>query len=88
MKFRMKFPCSKCGACCRKIGEIYPELEGPDGSCIYLSSDNLCTIYPNRPLLCNVDKFYEECLKDRMSKEEYYELNLKGCKNLQDDDKI
>lgn len=86
MKYRMKFPCSKCGACCRKIGKIYPELEGPSGACIYLSEDNLCSIYPDRPLLCNVDKYYDEFLKDKMSREEFYNLNLAACKKLQEED--
>ena len=87
MKFKMKFPCSRCGACCRKIGLIYPELARPDGGgCKYLSEDNLCTIYPNRPLLCNVDKFYDEFLKDKMSREDFYELNLSACKKLQEDE--
>lgn len=86
MKFKMKFPCLKCGACCRKIGNIYPELEGPDGSCIYLSSDNLCTIYPDRPLLCNIDKFYEKFLKNKISREEYYRMNLEACKKLQEEE--
>ena len=88
MNFRMKFPCSKCGACCRKIGRVCPDLEGPDGSCIYLSSDNLCSIYQDRPIFCNVDKFYDKYFKDKMSREEFYELNLAECKKLQDDDTI
>ena len=88
MNFRIKFPCSKCGACCRRIGVLYPELEGPDGACIYLSSDNLCTIYPDRPLLCNVDKTYERFFKDKMSREEFYKVNLEACKKLQDNDTV
>lgn len=84
----MKFPCSKCGACCRKIGLLAPELEGPNGVCKYLSEDNLCTIYPDRPIFCNVDKFYDKYMSDKMSREDFYNLNLAECKKLQEDDKI
>lgn len=79
------FVCTKCGLCCRNIGEI-PELADfhtGDGVCIHLSDDNLCDIYSTRPDICNVDKMYELYYNKIMSKAEYEKINLDGCKALQ-----
>lgn len=77
------FNCDKCGECCRNIGgiEIYAELDRGDGVCKYLSG-NLCSIYEKRPLLCRVDESYELYFKEKLSKEEYYDLNYSACKRL------
>lgn len=80
------FKCTKCGICCRNIGGI-PELveyHKGDGICIYLSEDNLCTIYQRRPDICNVEKMYALRYKDIMAKEVYEKLNMEGCHLLQD----
>lgn len=82
----MMFECMRCGICCRKIDKI-PELSKfhvGDGVCIYLSDENLCEIYSNRPDICNVEKMYETYYKGIMSKEEYLHLNMEGCNILQD----
>ena len=80
------FKCTKCGICCRNIGEI-PELaeyHKGDGVCIYLSEDNLCMIYQTRPDICNVEKMYTLRYKDIMTKEVYDKVNMEGCLLIQD----
>jgi Fe-S-cluster containining protein len=55
----MTFPCTLCGACCRRLSDVHPDYRGglplnPDGSCGHLV-DNLCAIYAERPDCCRVD---------------------------------
>lgn len=77
------FPCTQCGICCKHIDRIpaLETLDRGDGQCIYLKG-NLCSIYAYRPDICNVDKIYERFFKDKLTKEEYYQLNQQGCKEL------
>ncbi len=68
-----------------KVGRspIYSSLDRGDGICKYFDfSSNLCTIYKERPLICNVDQMYRVYFKDKMSKEEYYNLNSEACNQL------
>jgi hypothetical protein len=87
MNIPRKFPCSKCGECCKRIGLIAPELVDPEtGWCKYLDPDtNLCTIYEDRPLICNIDRAYDEIFKDKMTRDEWYRENLKYCKKFQNE---
>lgn len=81
------FICDKCGLCCKQIGnsQIYNELNRGDGICKYFDDETkLCTIYHNRPLLCNVDKAYEIYFKEKMSRDEYYKLNYESCKKIKE----
>lgn len=81
-----KFKCTCCGLCCRNISGIplYQDLERGDGICKYLNEKtNLCIIYKTRPLKCNVDEMYKVFFSEKMSIEEYYELNYRACKALQ-----
>lgn len=78
------FICTKCGMCCRNI-DLIPELKEYDignGTCVYLSENNLCTIYDDRPEICNVDKMFEKKYKMIMTREEYEKINEEGCKAL------
>ena len=79
------FQCDKCGACCRNLNKspIYNELHSGDGICKYLK-DNLCSIYENRPLLCRVDECYEIIFKEKLSYENYIQLNYEYCNMLKD----
>ena len=74
--------CSKCGKCCRHIAGILPEFDLGDGTCCHLTEDGLCDIYDERPLICNVDRFFEECLKGKIRREDWYALNHKACNDL------
>jgi len=80
------FPCTSCGACCRTIKniEFLKDFDRGDGSCKHLGKDNQCSIYHDRPLLCNIEKAYEEIFSAYLSLEEYYLLNAKACNELQE----
>lgn len=71
-----------------KVGQssIYAELDRGDGVCKYFDDNSmLCNIYKNRPVLCNVDQMYNLFFGEKMSREEYYNLNYKSCKIFKDD---
>ena len=81
------FQCDKCGLCCQQVGqsELYAWLDRGDGVCKYYDEQTkLCSRYDTRPLICNVDKAYQEYFKDEMSLEEYYMLNYKACQILKE----
>lgn len=77
------FECDRCGECCRNLNKspIYRELHSGDGICRYLKG-NLCSIYSKRPLLCRVDESYDAIFKDKLSYEEYLQLNYRYCNEL------
>ena len=68
----MKFPCTSCGQCCRKLNlaletdynnvvlneirDNFPYKTLKDGSCEMLTEDGLCSVYETRPIFCNVAK--------------------------------
>jgi len=79
----MIFPCTKCGICCRHIAKVLPEYDGGNGVCIYLDKDNLCEIYSDRPLVCNIDKIYNKLFSGRMDQEEFYKITERACTLLQ-----
>ena len=82
----MTFPCTKCGICCQNIQGIdsLSHLDRGDGCCIHYDTDNhSCTIYEERPLLCNIDLAYEELLKIHVKKD-FYLLNAQSCNELQE----
>lgn len=84
----MKFPCTSCGACCRRVHLVpkFPEPIKSDGSCIHLKDDNTCAIYDTRPLICNIDKFFDAVLSDKMERKEFYDMNMKVCEQYQKED--
>ncbi len=81
------FKCSKCGLCCKQIAkmpQIYGFLDNGKGQCKYFDeTTNLCTIYKQRPIICNIDESYKLYFSDVYSLEEFYELNYRACKTLQ-----
>lgn len=79
------FECDRCGICCRRVNlnPMYVKFDKGNGVCRYLDEKtNLCTIYNERPLLCNVDAMYEFLYQDKMTREEFYQLNYEECKKL------
>lgn len=77
------FECDKCGECCRNLNmsSMYSELHDGNGICRYLKG-NLCSIYSKRPLLCKIDECYDTFFKDKLSYEEYIQLNYRQCNEL------
>jgi Fe-S-cluster containining protein len=83
------FPCAKCGLCCRMLKDI-PALAAFDngnGVCRYLEN-NLCSIYENRPMICNVEAMYSAFFKSIMSKKDFIIINIKSCKKITEQFKI
>jgi Fe-S-cluster containining protein len=87
------FPCTECGACCRRAGMtgLMPSKE--DGSCIYLNKDNRCDIYHQRPAICNISKMYKQhklqgTLPQDTSKKDYYKLNANVCNQFIEEDNL
>lgn len=80
----MKFSCDCCGLCCRNVGKSFlqVELDRGDGVCKNLSENNLCKIYSERPLFCNVDAYWEKYLSEVMSREQFHKINYKVCAEL------
>ena len=82
----LEFQCTQCGECCRHIGSIQAlrEYDAGDGVCIFLDrKTNLCNIYKNRPLICNVSEIYDKYFYQFYDEEEFLRLNYKVCKSLQ-----
>ena len=78
------FPCTACGACCRSLSDapLYAGLDRGDGICRHLDiGANLCRIYEVRPKICRVTEMFE-AFEDRLTWEEYVDLNLQSCREL------
>ena len=79
---QMNFPCNACGACCRHVNGI-ATLDRGDGVCTYFDEKtNLCTTYESRPLVCNVDKMYDNRYKDTLTPKAYYLVQARSCVDL------
>lgn len=78
--------CGSCKAyCCRVIGKILPELDRGDCACIHLTDDNKCSIYNNRPFICDTVKIYEKYFSNKYTIEQWNEMNQIACKELQNE---
>lgn len=80
-----KFSCDCCGLCCMNLKQssLYEDLDQGNGICKFFEIESrLCAIYNNRPIKCNIEKCYELYFKNVMSKETYYKLNYKACREL------
>lgn len=95
----MTFPCTSCGACCRRINIAvknfytddpnnplyFPYSWDENGVCENLTDDNKCKVYNNRPLLCNVEKFGEFI---GVEKDAFFDYNIRACNALMDEDNL
>jgi len=74
------FQCSKCGACCKRAGELGIMPQREDGACINLDVDNSCKIYETRPEFCRVNKMAEKNkVMLNMTTQEYYKFSNAIC---------
>lgn len=79
------YSCDKCGSCCRSLhlNSLYSDLDRGDGICKYLDVvSNLCTVYTDRPDLCNIEKMYKSVFYEYYSEKDYIEINKKYCRKL------
>lgn len=82
------FPCTKCGACCRRAGQFpgFPEPVDEDGVCVHLTENNECGIYEDRPDVCRIN--YVKRFFPHMSEQEYREATRKQCNQWMDADGV
>ena len=82
---KWEFPCDKCGLCCKMLHLLdeMKEYDRGDGVCRYLTDDNLCSIYDNRPELCNTKLYYLMHERNNMSWKEFVKKTRNGCKEIQ-----
>ncbi len=94
----MKFNCSGCGSCCKRVGAnitLLKSLGFPYGvkadgrSCEMLTDDNKCSVYLNRPDICNVDKQYyiNPANKGKTKKEVFLQESI-ICNKFMDEDGV
>lgn len=79
------FKCDMCGLCCRSVSksDVYKHLDRGDGTCKYYEDQtHKCSIYATRPIICNVEGFYEKFLMGKINKEKFFELNYVACSKL------
>lgn len=76
-----KFPCEKCGACCRSVGHL-TELVSVNGVCVHLKEDNTCDDYENRPFVCRVDDIYNTVFKRNMTRDRFHAWTREYCERL------
>ena len=78
----MDFPCTKCGACCRRAHLVkdFKYSNKIKGGCIYLN-ENLCKIYDSRPLICNMAEV-KNLIFPNISQKEYYRISGEICNDL------
>ena len=79
-KRRDAFPCSGCGACCRLVGLVHPEMDRGDAGCVFLGDDMRCTIYDERPYFCNVLETWKRDHSDSVSWPDFVRANRKMCR--------
>ncbi|SHI29139.1 hypothetical protein SAMN02745671_00069 [Anaerovibrio lipolyticus DSM 3074] len=48
----------------------------------YDAQQKLCSIYDERPIICNVDMYYEANLKGKIDRDTYYNTNYVVCEKL------
>ncbi|WP_408869623.1 YkgJ family cysteine cluster protein [Commensalibacter oyaizuii] len=81
-----KFPCYKCGCCCQHVNlsEETLDLDRGDGVCqFYEESTRLCSVYKNRPEICQIDLQYKMKFSNVYTWNQFVELNLEACKKIQ-----
>lgn len=97
----MSFPCTSCGACCRRIkvaveavgnppaGELlhFPHTWDESGRCEHLQADHRCAIYSDRPLICRVDDL-ADLLDPELPREVFIRENIKACNIMMDEDGV
>ena len=89
------YPCTSCGLCCKQLGKVlqygspnpkiqalidtFPYKPNEDGVCPQLNSDNQCSVYETRPILCNI-ALIADILGE--STDSYYNKSISACNQL------
>ena len=78
----MNFPCTSCGACCRRVYLVDVSMAKENGHCINLNDDNTCNIYDTRPEICRIN--FNKHKKTFSSEKAYFEATEYFCKSFID----
>lgn len=85
------FPCTGCGACCKRVGLVvsilskldpddpnyFPYGTKEDGmTCEKLGEGNRCEVYEDRPTVCNIGKMQKIM---GYNKKRYFKSNAEQC---------
>lgn len=93
-----KYPCISCGCCCSRIAQVVNNLGCVDkeslyyfpydwdesGKCKKLTDENKCSVYENRPLICNVNAIADHFLIFNI--ESWHQANLAACELMRKQD--
>jgi Fe-S-cluster containining protein len=60
---------------------VLSDYDKGNGVCRYLQN-NLCSIYANRPLICNVEKMYLAYFRNTITEKEFINMNIEACRKL------
>lgn len=60
----------------------FPYPINEDGSCSQQKDSGECSVYDDRPDVCNVEKMYETQYKPYMTKEQHYKEGNKICNQM------
>ena|SRR3989304_9938126 len=84
----MAFPCTKCGACCKRahLIDTFEYADKEKGGCKMLVG-SICSIYNFRPLICNINEV-KDLLLPGLSYKDYYKIAANVCNELIEKDKI
>ncbi len=66
-------------------GLCFPYKYDKTGRCSMLNDDNSCSVYSNRPLVCNVDRLGARLGID---KKEFYRVNIDSCNAMMYEDGV
>jgi len=79
------FPCDQCGLCCQRLNlnALYKDLDRGDGTCQHFDEATLlCTVYAERPDICNIQIMHKTYFAQHYSQADFYTLNQKACEDL------
>ena len=65
------------------LGDDMPDfdIKDNDGVCTHLTEDDRCSVYAQRPVICNTEKMFELLsVKLRISKSELYKAQVLSCR--------
>ena len=63
----------------RILAEEFPYRTNKRGACEKLTKDNFCSVYPDRPTLCNIKKIFELYPQAAKTEKDWYILNAMSC---------
>ena len=65
-----------------KAFQDFPYKTDESGACEKLDKDGKCTVYENRPLVCNVEKMFETFHKHNTTRKKHYFEQATVCNSM------